>query len=586
MLNKLLKVDLSRRSFKAERLNEDRLRAFIGGKGVGLSLLAVEDRSRDPFDLGNPLIFVTGPLTGTTLQTSGRSAVVTRSPLTGGFLDSHAGGHFGTALKRAGWDYLLITGISNEPVYLYVTPDGAEFKVASDLWGKTTFDTENFLCKRHKGSKVAAIGPAGEHQVRYASINTELYRQYGRGGAGAVMGSKQLKAVVVSGNEPVKYHDSIMFRELSKKLTEDLREHPNAKRRYDLGTMMWIRMGQEIGRFLPTHNFKYGQFPDYEKITAEAMKKELNWTSKGCYGCSVIKCSKHSKWGGKEVEGPEYETTAFLGSGCELNNPENIAEANRLCDMLGLDTISSGVCISFAMECAEKELLSTDENKWIRFGSAEAVHSLIKMIAYREGIGDTLAEGTRRASAKIGKGSDYFAIQTAGMELSGVNPLGSYSMGLSLATSDFASHTRLWTATAEMNHDLKLETLPKVVVDGQDEVNARNSMIVCDFLPYGFDRIIPFLNAATGFDYTSEEIMRAGARMQSLSRMYNLERGRTHADDTLPPRFFEEISFAGLMEGRRIPRDLFERQIQEVFALRGWDEEGRPRTNTIQALGL
>ena len=254
--------------------------------------------------------------------------------------------------------------------------------------------------------------------------------------------------------------------------------------------------------------------------------------------------------------------------------------------MLGLDTISSGVCISFAMECAEKELLSTDENKWIRFGSAEAVHSLIKMIAYREGIGDTLAEGTRRASAKIGKGSDYFAIQTAGMELSVVNPLGSYSMGLSLATSDFASHTRLWTATAEMNHDLKLETLPKVVVDGQDEVNARNSMIVCDFLPYGFDRIIPFLNAATGFDYTSEEIMRAGARMQSLSRMYNLERGRTHADDTLPPRFFEEISFAGLMEGRRIPRDLFERQIQEVFALRGWDEEGRPRTNTIQALGL
>jgi aldehyde:ferredoxin oxidoreductase len=237
------------------------------------------------------------------------------------------------------------------------------------------------------------------------------------------------------------------------------------------------------------------------------------------------------------------------------------------------------------MECAERGLLPP-EYSWIRFGSAEAVHRLIGMIARREGLGDTLAEGTRRASAKIGKGSDYFAIQTAGMELSGVNPLGSYSMGLGLATSDFASHTRLWTATAEMNNALKLETLPKVVVEGQDEVNARNSMIVCDFLPYGFDRLTPFLNAATGFDYTPEEMMRAGARIQALSRVYTLERGRTHADDTLPARFFEEASQAGLMKGKRIPRDLFEKQVQEIFALRGWDEVGRPTVETLRAFGL
>ena len=585
MFGRLLKVNLSSRRFSSTRLDGVRLRRFIGGKGVGLSLLVEEDRSRDPLDAGNPLIFVTGPLTGTPLQTSGRSAVVTRSPLTGGFLDSHAGGHFGPALRKAGWDYLLITGASDEPVYLHITPEGAEFRDATDLWGKDTFETEKTLSSRHEGCKVATIGPAGERLVKYASINTELYRQYGRGGAGAVMGSKKLKAVVAAGNEPVELRDRATYTELSKKLVADLKEHPNAKRRYDVGTMMWIRMGQEIGRFLPTHNFREGQFQDYEKITAETMKKELNWTSKGCWGCGVIMCSKLSKWEGKEVEGPEYETTAYLGSGCELNDAKAVAEANRLCDMLGLDTISAGVCISFAMECAEKGLLGADYS-WVRFGSAEAVHRLIKMIARREGLGDALAEGTRRASKLIGGGSDYFAIQTAGMELSGVNPLGSYSMGLGLATSDFASHTRLWTATAEMNNALKLETLPKVIVEGQDEVNTRNSLIVCDFLPYGFDRLAPFLNAATGFDYTPEEMMRAGARMQTLSRVYTLEKGRTHADDTLPPRFFEEPSQAGLMEGKKIPRDLFEKQVREIFALRGWDEEGQPTAETLRTLGL
>jgi aldehyde:ferredoxin oxidoreductase len=585
MFDRLLRADLTKRRFSSTRLDEGRLRKFIGGKGVGLSLLVEDDKSRGPLDAGNPLIFVTGPLTGTPLQTSGRSAVVTRSPLTGGFLDSHAGGHFGPALRRAGWDYLIVTGASDEPVYLHVTPKGAEFMEAVDLWGKDTFETEKTLWSRHEGCKVATIGPAGENLVKYASINTELYRQYGRGGAGAVMGSKKLKAVVASGNEPVELHDRATYTELSKKLVADLKEHPNAKRRYDVGTMMWIRMGQEIGRFLPTHNFREGQFRDYEKITAETMKKELNWTSKGCWGCGVIMCSKLAKWDGMEVEGPEYETTAYLGSGCELNDAAAVAEANRLCDMLGLDTISTGVSISFAMECAERGLLGADYS-WVRFGSAEAVHRLIEMIARREGLGDTLAEGTRRASKQIGGGSEYFAIQTAGMELSGVNPLGSYSMGLGLATSDFASHTRLWTATAEMNNALKLETLPKVIIDGQDEVNARNSMIVCDFLPYGLDRLTPFLNAATGFDYTPDEIMRAGARMQTLSRAYTLERGRTHADDTLPPRFFEETSQAGLMEGKRIPREFFEKQVREIFALRGWDEEGRPTAETIKALGL
>ena len=585
LCDRYLEIDLTERTFREGLIEGERLRKYLGGKGVGLSLLVEQDASENPLDPGNPIIFVTGPLTGTPIQTSARSALVTRSPLTGNFLDSHAGGHFGPALRRSGWDYVSIRGASETPVYLVISPDGVELCDAAALWGKDAFETERALRDRHKGSRVACIGQAGENLVRFAAICTELYRHYGRGGAGAVMGSKKLKAVVVTGREKIGYHDEEVFRRLAGKLTADLRDHPMAKKRYELGTMMWIRMGQEIGHFLPTRNFQAGQFDRYEGITSEAMLGELNWTHRGCYGCS-IRCSKFAKWNGKELEGPEYETAAFLGSGCEIGDARDVATANWLCDRYGLDTISTGVTISFAMECAERGLLSPEENERIRFGSAEAVHALIEEIAFRRGIGDLLAEGTRRASEEIGGGSGYFAIQTAGMELSGVNPLGCYSMGLALVTSDFASHTRLWTATDEMMGKLTLEALPRYIKAGQDEINARNSLIVCDFLPFGLDRLVPFLNAATGFDYTEGEVMEAGERIQTLSRLYNLSTGRTHADDTLPPRFFEETSFAGLMKGERIPREFLERQIHEIFALRGWDGEGRPTRETMDRLGI
>ena len=586
MCDRYLEIDLAQQTFKKGRIDPDTLRKYVGGKGVGLSLLVEQDTSKDPLDSENPLIFVTGPLTGSLIQTSARSAVVTRSPLTGGFLDSHAGGHFGPAMRRAGWDYVSIQGAAEGPVYLVLSPEGVEFYDAADIWGKDAFETEKLLVERHDKCKVACIGQAGENLVRFASICTELYRHYGRGGAGAVMGSKMLKAVVATGKEGVGYHDEEEFKRLAAKLTEDLKEHPGAKKRTEQGTMMWIRMGQETGRFLPTHNFREGQFDGYENITSEAMSKELGWKNKGCYGCTVIRCSKMAHWDGKEMEGPEYETAAYLGSNCELDNAKAVATANWLCDKYGMDTISTGITISFAMECAEKGLLSEEDNKRIKFGSAETVHALIKSIAMREDIGDTLAEGTRRAAKSIGNDSDYFAINTAGMELSGVNPLGSYSMGLALATSDFASHTRLWSATDEMMGNLELKGLPAYIKKGQDDVNARNCLVVCDFLPYGFDRLVPFLNASTGIEYTEEELLLVGERIQTLSRAYTMHTGRKHEDDVLPPRFYEEESFAGLMEGKKISREMFEKQVQEIFRLRGWDREGRPTKETLERLGI
>jgi len=584
-LNKFLEIDLTSGSVNTGNLEEGVLEEYIGGKGLGLKILVSEFPYGDAFAPENPLIFLTGPLTGTLVQTSARSVLVTKSPLTNGFLDTHAGGHLGPKLKRAGYDYIIIKGKSPKPVYLIITPEECQIKNASGFWGKGILETERELKKKYPGSKVASIGPAGEKQVLYACIGTELYRQFGRGGAGAVMGSKNLKAVVIDGDEKINYYDEKEFKKLNKQLSIDIKNHPNAKKRYDVGTMMWVRMGQEIGKFLPTRNFQKGLFDDYEKITAETMKKELNWKSVGCYNC-VIKCAKLARWNGNEIEGPEYETTAYLGSGCEISDPKIIARANLLCDDLGLDTISTGVTASFAMECYEKGLLEKTDNLKLTFGNGEALLKLIEKIGNRDGIGDLFAQGTKRASEVIGQGSDYFAIQSAGMEISGVNIKGAMSMGLVMATSDFASHTRCWSATDEMNGNLTLEEVPEYVMNAQDEINARNSLIVCDFLPFGFDRLAQVLNKATGFNFTEESIMKSGERIFNLARLYNIKNGRTKKDDTIPGRFLNEKMIAGILEGKVMSKEFFNDLVQKYYKIRGWDDNGIPLKEKLKELNV
>ena len=584
-MNKYLMVDLSLKQITQGELDPKLVEDYVGAKGMGLKLLSDLAPKVDALSPENLLIFVTGPITGTLVQTSARSTVVIKSPLTNSFLDSHVGGHFGPALKRAGYDYVMIKGKSQNPVYLHITPERCEIFDAAYLCGKGIFDTEKSLKEKYLGSRVASIGPAGENQVLYACIGCDLYRQFGRGGAGAVMGSKNLKAVVVKGNEKIKYDDDEGFKALNKKLTDDVREHPNAKLRDQLGTMMWIRMGQEIGEFLPTRNFQKGVYEDYEKITSETMRKELNWKSVGCFNC-VIRCAKMAKWDGYELEGPEYETTAFLGSGCEINDPKIIAKANLLCDELGLDTISTGVTCSFAMECYEKGLLKETDGLQLNFGNGEAQLNLIAAIAHRKGIGDLFANGTRLAAKQIGQGSDYFAINTYGMEISGVNIKGCMSMGLAMATSDFASHTRLWTATDEMNGNLTIEGLPEYVFKGQDDINIRNSLVVCDFLPFGLDRLAPILSKATGIEFTPEKLMFIGERIQNLARLYNLNNGRTGKDDTLPARFFEEEMTAGLLKGKKMTREIFNDLLQKYYKIRGWNEYGVPKDSKLKELGL
>lgn len=587
-MNRYVRIDLGARQFEFGTPPPGLFEQYIGGKGAGLKLMVDLDLiTHDPFAPENPLIFITGPFTGSQVQTSARSAVVTKSPLTGTFLDSHAGGHFGPMIKRAGLDYVFITGRSPKPVYLHLSPDGVRFEDAAELWGKGIFDTEKRLCAAYPNARVASIGPAGENRVRFACIGTDYYRQFGRGGAGAVMGSKNLKALVVEGDRKIEYFDREGFVELNKQLTKDVVAHPNRQKRFDLGTNMWIRRGQEDGHFLPTRNWRDVQFEDYEKLTSETMRRELQWKSVGCYNCAIL-CSKLAKWGDFEVEGPEYETTAFLGSGCGIAEAEAVAMANYLCDDLGLDTISTGVVLSFAMEAFERGILSVRDTGGLelKFGNKEAWLAFIKKIAGREGLGDTLAEGSRIAARQLGQGSEYFAIQSNGMELSGVNIKGCASMGLTLATADFASHTRFWSATAEMTGEIDYESTPAYVKLGQDVVNTRNSLIVCDFLMYDLDRLAPVFQKMTGIPLSEADLVKAGEKMSNLNRMYNLRNGRTRRDDTLPGRFFTEEHQAGIFKGRQMTEEIFGQWLDRYYSVRGWDAGGAPTVEKLHELGL
>ena len=587
-MNKFLKIDLSTEKYSFSTPPPELFEEFIGGKGLGLKLLIdMGIITQDPLSPENPLIFTTGPFTGSMVQTSARSTLVTKSPLTGTFLDSHMGGNWGPALKRSGIDYLIITGRSKKPVYLHISPDKVEFIDAAPFWGKGIFDTEKTLMKQYPGSRIASIGPAGEKLVKFACIGSDLYRQFGRGGAGAVMGSKNLKSIVVEGNIKIEIFDTDNFKKLNGELTKDILAHPGPAKRDELGTNMWIRMGHEDGNFLPTRNFKDVQFEGYEGITSETMKKKLNWKSVSCFNC-VIKCSKLANWKDLEVEGPEYETTAYLGSGCGIGDAESVAYANYLCDDLGLDTISAGVVTSFAMEAFEKGILTSSDVDGIElnFGNAEAQFTLLKKIAHRDGIGDLLAEGTRIASEKIGKGSEYFAIQIAGMELSGVNVKGSSSMGLTLATSDFASHTRFWSCSDEMAGNLTFENTPQFIKEGQDDVNARNSLVVCDFVPFGLDRLAPVLQALTGLKVDVQKLVELGEKISNMTRMYNYRNGRSRSSDTLPERFFSEKQEAGMFKGKYLTKEIFSDWLDKYYHVRGWDAEGFPTPEKLNDLSI
>lgn len=583
---KWIKIDLTTGTSEINQTDRQLLETYIGGKGLGFAILDELAPCPDPLSEDNPLIFVNGPFTGTKIQTSSRTTLVTKSPLTGSILDTHCGGHFGPQLKAAGFDYLVITGKATNWVYLIVTPEGVEIKSAEHLLGKGIFATNDLLLEQHPGIDpcVACIGPAGENLSKIACIGVDKHRQFGRGGAGAVMGSKKLKAMVVDGELNINYQNREKFEQLNKQLTKSILTNPTIKFRRKKGTMLWVRRAQEYG-ILSTRNFKQCQWDKFESISSETARQELNWKDTGCFNCN-IRCSKWARFDKTEIEGPEFETTAYLGSNCEVDDIKQVTIANEICNDLGMDSISAGGTCAFAMECYEKQLLDDFNGLDLSWGNTEAQHQLLHLMSKREGIGALFANGTRDAAEKIGKASHGFAINVFGMELSGPNPKGSLIMAVSNSVADFASHTRLWCLEQDMGDEFCVEDIPATVAKGQDEVNIRNSLVICDFVPEGLSALAEVLNEATGFNHDAESLLKIGTRISHLARRYNLRNGRKSSDDTLPDRFFNEKSLSGLMKGQKLEKTFHQFLVRKFYKLRGWNKNGEPKPETLQAYGL
>jgi aldehyde:ferredoxin oxidoreductase len=600
---KIAWIDLTKGSVKVEELEEALARKYLGGKGLGAYLLYQNlSPNTHPYDPNNQLIFITGPLTGTTFPAVSRSAVITRSPMTGTFLDSYSGGFFGPQMKYAGYDAFIIMGKARKPVYIVADNEKISIKGAEHLWGLSTSETENLLKNELKGERIsiAAIGQAGERLVRFSGILNEK-RIYGRGGAGAVMGSKNLKAVVVKGNRKIRLADEMGFKEIVKRCQQKIGEHPMTKKGGvfpRVGTMMTVDLTQETGTF-PTRNWQENTFDHAKEINGEAFERYLI-RPRACFACP-IGCSRDTKIlrGGIEFvsEGPEYETIYAFGSNCEIEDPEVIIAAEKLCDEYGMDTISCGAVIGFAMECFGKGLIPEKEMKGINlsFGNGDALIEVIHLIAKREGMGGLLSEGVKIASEKI-KGSSTFAIHVKGLELPGYDPRGMKGQGLTYALSDRgACHLRSNTLRTE------LLGIPQVIdryaYEGKAEMVRElqlnyvtfDCLIACIFGAFAISLqdYTDALSSATGWPFTLKELRSIAERSWNLTRLFNVREGFTRKDDTLPERLFTQASTRGPSKGQVVDRDSFEKMLDEYYQVVGWERHtGVPTQEKLMELGI
>jgi aldehyde:ferredoxin oxidoreductase len=571
---------------------------FIGAKGLGAKILYDRlPKQTKPLAPENILIFTTGPLTGTMAQTSGRGTIVTKSPLTSLFLDSHFGGAFAPEIKKAGWDAIIINGKAKEPTHISIRDDVTEFQDASDLWGNECLKTHQQLSLQTKGIKTAVIGPAGENLVKIAAITIDGHRHAGRGGSGAVMGSKHLKAITISGTQKIPLHDPDGFRKTAKDVLKKIQANDFVPLRRKYGTPYWVKLINSEG-FIPTRNYQEGFFEHGDNINAETMQKTIVDGSGACFNCVIACWNKSSiKKGphqGITLVGPEYETIALMGSNLALSSIEEVAYLNERCNELGMDTISLGGILGFAIEAYQKKIISKKDLKGndIGWGKTEALAKLIHNIAYRNGkLGDILAEGVKNAAAHLGKESENIAVHVKGLEIPGYDPRGTFGMGLAYATSDRgACHQRAWTVKAELNnpefHRFSFEKKAKIVKEVQDERAAFFSLVLCDFAPISEEDCVDMWNHATGFSHTVETYLLAGERIWNIIRLFNLREGMNPDEDTLPNRIFSESFTKGPAKGITISKKEFQRCLYEYYSLRGWDKNGIPTIHKLKELNL
>ncbi len=606
-MGKILRVDLSSEKIWIDEVDEETLKKFIGGVGLAAKIIYDEVKPEfSPFDPENRLIFMTGPLTGTLVPCTGRYVVCAKSPLTNAWGEAHSGGFWARELKRAGYDGIVIEGRSEKPVYLLINDEYVSLENAGNLWGRGCLETEE-LIKEHLGGefKVACIGPAGERLVRFAAIINDEGRAAGRCGMGAVMGSKMLKAVVVRGTKEIPMKDPERIRNILRRIYPQIMSFPTTQIHASYGTSGELLSFYEYGD-APIKNFALGKWDEIDRISGETYNAKMVKGKRACWNCPIA-CWRYVRvdeepYAGLELKrGPEYETLTALGSLLLNDRLDVIVRANLLCNHYGLDTISAGVCIAFAMECYEKGIINEQDAMGLnlKWGNAEAILRLIEAIGERKGLGDILAEGVKRASEKIGMESERFAMHVKGLEMPMHDPRAFKGMGLQYAVSNRgACHLQgliLRVEQGERITDLKIyERLDRFEIKGKGKVLAivqnwhevLESLIICKFLGIPPGHIPGLYTLATGISTTLEQILQAGERIYNIKRMFNVKCGITRKNDTLPYRIMHEGLSEGGTLGHFISSEDLNVMLNEYYAARGWDENGVPKDETLKRLGL
>ena len=596
---KILRVNLSTGKITTDTPDDKFYRRYFGGTAlIGYYLLKELKPGIDPLGPDNKLIFTSGVITGAAYGGSGRSGVGSKSPLTNGWGDSQAGGFWPAELKRAGWDAIIVEGVSAKPVYIWIKYDKVEIRDASQLVGKKTGDAEKQIQEElgDKRIRVAQIGPAGEKLVRIAGICNDLVHYYGRNGHGAVMGSKKLRAIAVRGHQNLPVADAGKVRDLAKWLTDNKDLY---KGMTDNGTSNGIP-GLQEGGILPTRNFQEGQFDGYMDIAGETMTKTILSGRDNCYACPVY-CKREVtiKEEPYNVDplygGPEYETLASLGSLCGVSDIKAVAKGNQICNAYGLDTIQTGTCIAFAMECFENGILTSADTSGIelKFGNGDAMMKMVQMIADREGLGDLLAEGVKNAAEKIGKGSEKYAMHIKGQELPMHEPRGKVGLGIGYATSPTGAdhvhniHDVMFEADGAgmmpwANEMSVLDPLSRLDFSSAKVrltryfINWRhfqNCATICIFPPFSPSQTVELVNACTGWNTTLLELMMVGERSLALARAFNAREGYTAKDDVLPERFYHAFTSGPLKDKLVITEESLKEALKTYYAMSGWDQE-------------
>lgn len=617
---RVLRIDLTTGEIQGEELSEVVYRTYLGGGGLASYFLLKELRPGvDPLGPDNILIFAASVTTGIPVSGWVRYTVAAKSPLTGGYGEAEAGGFFGPELKFAGFDAVIIKGKAPQPSYLWIHDGQAEIRSAKGIWGLETGPAQEKIRQEvgEPRARIAQTGPAGEKLVRYACVINELKHANGRTGMGAVMGSKNLRAIAARGTNKLEFADPEKMKELAKFQSELIAQWGPSKAMRNLGTPNLV-MPLNTAGILPTKNFHTGVFEGVEKISGERMKETILKAEEGCYACSVrckraVEVTSGPYATSSEYGGPEYETLGSLGSLLCIDDLAAISKGNELCNRYGLDTISTGVAIGFAMECCENGILTKADTGGIefRFGNAAAMIKGIEWIAHREkGLGDLLADGVKIAAAKIGKGSEKYALHIKGQELPMHDPRGKTGQGLSFALSPTgadhieAPHDTPFVQPGTMLGRVAmlglLEPVPARDLGPQKVRNyvylhfvwsLFNSLGLCNFtagpvwsLPV--NKIPEVVNATTGWETSLWELLKVGERTETMARVFNLREGFGRKDDLLPDRLYEPLE-GGPLKGKGIDRREFDEAVTLYYEAMGWDaKEGVPTRGKLAELNL